>query len=300
MNPNAVLSKELYVKPLKENEVVVYKLCATDEIDYSRMEIDPNGNDTGRFRKKSPGWITSDRYTVYDPKLGRRVIIGNVVSLKQEIMPDRSTKDIPVLGRVKFEMGKAVTLTSKDQNTYEFLERLDQNRDNPFRDKNKPAKFYRVDERRVAEDKNHKNLVLADALMWIGSADQTEIKTINAGLPPGMKLNMNDPYEVIKSQLFDLTKDNPIMVMKASNNTKVKIKIQVMDASKFEVIFFEDEKREWIFNRGERAKIMSVDIGKNKVDALVEFFQSSEGVKFYRGMVSEMKTFLKSGAPEVV
>lgn len=295
--PNQVLSKELHVKPLREGEVAVYKMCASDELDLSRQD-----EETGKFRNKSPGYTLAKKYSVYDPKQGRRVIIGNVVGVQHEEMLDKSLRTVETCASVRFELGKNLTITHLSNDTFQFLERLDQNRDNPFRNPKKKAMFYRVSEKRQAQDKNYKSLVLTDALNWIAKIDAVEMKVINTKLPDGIKMDLNLDWEILKAKLFDMTLADPVMIMKASSDIHTKYKIQVMDAAKYQIILFDEgdaaKPRAWYFNRGEDVpKICDVEVGKNKVEALADHFKK-DGAGMYKKVIMELNAFLKSGFPE--
>lgn len=299
LSPNQVLSKEMQVKPLAEGEIAVYRLCASDEVDMSRQD-----EETGKFRTKSPGYTLAKKYTVYDKVKAQKVLIGNVIGVEMIELEGREPYRKDKLGHVRFEMGKNITITSMQNDTYQFMERVDANKDNPFRNPNKKAWFYRVNERKAAQDKNYRNMILTDALNWLKTVDPTEMKTINAGLPGDMKINLDLDWEIQTARLFDLTMLDPMLVMKASTNIDAKVKIQAMDAARYQIITFSegDAKlpRAWHFNRGAKPPlIMEVEIGQNKIEALVKFLRSKEGTGNYKQITAELKVFLKSGVPDM-
>lgn len=291
MNPNSVLSKELRVKPLEKGQVAVYRLIKSNEVDESRVDIA-----TGKKKNKSPGFSLSDRKSIYDRVAKHTVIIGNVTSFRQETMPDRSIKMVPVTSRVYFEPGKNVTITEEQQMTYEFLERCNENASNPYRDPKKPLIFERVDVAKKEINKLEKNELLSVAVQWVSAADDVELKTINESLPDSMKANLNLGFSHIKNHIFELALKEPELVLKASTNDKAKAKIQIMQASRLQIIMFTDggtkSARQWFWNEDSRPTLLEVAIGDNKYDALVQHFISKEGAKDYKSMVTKIKAFL--------
>lgn len=293
MQPNKVLSKPMHVRPLKNGEFVIYRLIKADE-------ISPNIVDKDDVKiTNNPSWSTAKFTWVNDLELGQKVQIGNVTGLEAKRDDKGNITNPPVYTEkctpAKFNPNCRVDYTANA--TYEFLERHDANLDNPFRDQSKPPKFYRVDVKKRALTENNKNAILADALSWINTCNHTEVKAINASLPDGKKLNMDSDYEVIKSELFKLTKEDPIMVMKASTHRQAIAKIVVMECEFFQIILWEEGDRKWFFNNEKQEDITTIDIGKNRIDGMVDFFKTDEGKKMYMRLTTRLRMFLNNGSP---
>jgi hypothetical protein len=290
LQPNKVLSKIMRVTPLKG--VAIYRLIKSDEISPTATDI--NGNK----KFSNPSWKSADKFQIRDIETGQMVLIGNVVSVKAVKEPNGALRYDPVTAALKFTDG-TLRITDKEQATYEAAERHNANRDNPFRDDSKPAIYYRIDARKYAASQNNKNAILAESLMWVTNLDHIKIKALNQDLPDGKKLNLDSEYEVIKDQLFKLTQEDPIMVMKASDNRATIAKIVVMECERFQIILWDNEKRVWFFNDEKQLTIMEVEIGKNRIDALAEFGKTDdEGRKFFIKMQQRLSKFLNKGAPE--
>lgn len=290
MQPNKVLSKAMQVRPLQKGEFVIYRLIEADKV--SPNAVDKNG----RPVNNNPSWQSAKQTLVRDIETGEKVMIGNVVNVKPEKNFDGTTRYVDVTAPMKFT---DANLRVDDQTfaTYQFAERHDANMDNPFRDQSKPAKYYRVDVKKRALSENNKNAILADALSWINTCDHIEIKAINKSLPDGFKLNLDSDFEIIKSELFKLTMKDPIMVMKASNNRQAIAKIICMEAEYFHIILWEEKERKWFFNDEKMEDLATIEIGKNRIDGLVEFLKTENGKKFYLRLSNRLKKYLNQGAP---
>lgn len=292
---NKIVSPELRVPDLKQDQVAIYKLCDADLVDHSRVD------ERGRPQKCQPRRSMVGSIMIQDPINRKRVKILNVVGIKHEETSDGTQREVPVVQRVVFPHTGVLSLTEEHNGTYQFMERHPHNRDNPFRDKNAKAKFYRVDAKKSAIRENENNYILSDALQHIKNADLTELKAIYEKLDETSqrKVNMSGPFEQIKRDMFELTKEHPVVVMRASNNKDAKRRIQIMDAEYFNIItFLEDEEddkepRRWVFTSGSQ-EICTVDLTKNKIDGLAEFFVSSgeDGKAAYRKMTEGLKKIL--------
>lgn len=291
MQPNKVLSKSMQVKPLVGEEYVIYRLLASDTDSPNIVD------DQGKPIKCNPVRVLARQTLVQDFETGNKVMIGNVVSHKPIKKEDGSYRYEDVTKSIRFDDG--FYRVNADQNaTYEYLERHNANASNIFRDRKQPAVYYKVDAKKVAMTLNNKNAMLADALSWVSSADDKEIKAINEFLPIGKKLNMESHFEVIKGELFKITLEDPIMVMKASSNRDAISKIVVMESEYFNIIIWDEQTRKWFFNEEGQEELVTLEIGKNRIGGLVEyFFSGAEGKKCYKRVESRLKKFLNIGNP---
>lgn len=298
---NKVVSENLRVKPLKEDQSATYKLCDSDLLDYSRVDERTGKPHTSQPRRSMVGSVT-----ILDPFTKKRIKIMNVTEIKHEELPGGvGLREIPVVARVLFPHTGTLTLGPEHQGTYEFLERHPHNRDNPFRDRNAKPKFYRVDAKKKAIREMEDNFILTDAIVHVRGADLAELKAIYSKLDPTAQREINpSSFETLKGDLFNYAKAHPVDVMRASNNKAAKMRIQIMDAEFYQIItFFEDREqdempRRWVFTEGDQ-EITTLDITQNKIEGLAEFFLSSpEGKKAYQNMTAGLKKILTPGAPQ--
>ena len=283
--PTEVLHKRLHPKPLADKEVVVYKLIESDHDDRSRIDIA-----SGKHMKNVPTYSLAPKKNVYDPIAKKSVIISNVVSEAEDIVPGTNiVKKVPRVGRVVFTRGGTVTLTSAEQATYEFMERCDENIDNPFRNTKKPAVFYRVNPEKKILAKEEEQQLIAAAINWISTADQSQLKAVLQKMPDEKRkaTTLDSPISQIKSTVWEYAVyDNPRAVLLASTDSKSIVKIQVMEAAARQIIMFTDgdgsNPRQWFFNETGTPTIIEVPIAKNKYDVLVDYLTSKDGAKTYK------------------
>lgn len=287
----------MHVKPLKSGEKVTYQLIeATKKSPTKKTEDDEPLNN-------SPSWRSAKRTMVKDIETGELVEISCVVGTKPFVYDDGPNKGKTqmqdVLDVLKFNSSGVLEISDQDPfGMYQYAELHSANESNPFRDPNKPAKYFRLDAQKAAISESNKLLMKGEALAWIGSCDHIEIKAINTSLPDGFKLNMESDYEVIKAKLMELTDKDHIMVMKASNNKAAIAKITVMECEKYKIILWEEQSRKWFYNDEKMATIAEIEIGKNRYDGLVEVFKSGdEGKKLYKRLTTTLEKFLNLGRP---
>ena len=291
MQPNKVLSKTMHVKQLAPGEpAAIYRLIAADQ--KSAMVTDEKGNPINNNPAKS----LAKQTLVRDIETGMKVMIGNVTSIKYRKDKDGNDVPVEVTSPPKFVRGN-MRVTQDDFATMQYMERHDGNQDNPFRDKKKMPVYYRVNPKKKAMEETHQLSMLGEAIMWVSACDLMEIKAINSKLPDGMKLNMNNDFEIIKMELLKKTKDNPIEVMKASSNRAALIKVHIMEAENFNIIMWDEESRNWFYNDAEQETITTIEIGTDRVNGMVDYFRTEEGKKLYMRMAGKLKKFLNMGSP---
>jgi hypothetical protein len=287
---NEVLSEIYHVKPLPEGEVAVYKLIKADQDDPSRTDTS-----TGKKSKCSPTYYLAGKRTIIDKQnKNTSVVIGNVTEIEQRKMPDGKTIAIPVVSDCEFSKG-ILTVTSDEQATYQFLERINENKDNPFRKSTHKALFYRVNNRKAALKDLESHSLITDALLWIRGADVKELQSICANIE-GYSINLDLPYEVIKKQLSDIALKDPASIVRASDHKMAKIKLQALDSIRYQLIMFDEgdasSPRKWFWADGSQDDICVVEIGEDKLDALVTYFTTDEGRKRYKKLVEQLKRIL--------
>lgn len=288
-------SPALLVPALKEDEVAVYKLIAADIKDLSRRD-DNNNPIPGK-----PGRKLHHTVKVNDPVTRKQYNIRNITGYTIETLPGGQERDKPKLERFLFRPGGATMVKADQQETYAWLERHNGNRDNPFRDKTRPAVFYRVNPKRTAIKELENDYILVDALNYVRDASLTQLKTMYSKLAKTIKLDINaDSAETLKRGLFEYTKNNPILAMKAGDDRQTRLKIQIMEAEYFNIIMFDEgddevkgAKRQWRFVDKKMTPICEVELATPKIDGLIEYFEATEEAKgVYLGIVNTLNNVL--------
>lgn len=290
LHVNKVLHKSLHVKPLGEGEIAKYRLKKTDQTDVTRTE-----ESSGQKLKHQQVYSFVGRKRIYDPFNKKRVMIENVSSFKHIKLPDGQTKEEAIVARLLFDRTGEIVLTERDNEKYAFMERMDENESNEFRDPKVTAKFYRVDPKKQAMKELENDYVKVDALVWVRDAKETELRTIYNALDKETRKDINaDDLEQLKKGIFKLAEKSPILVLKASTNKVAKVKVQCMDAERYRVITFDEGDagagRRWVSIAGKPETICVVEPGVHKIDGLVSFFlKDQEGKDWYTKIIGSLK-----------
>lgn len=294
---NKILSPRMHVTPLKDGEFAKYRLVMADRDDVTRTE-----ESTGKKMKHQQVYSFIGHKRVYDPFSKKKVLIQNIVNFKHEKLPSGEIKEIPIEGRLLFPNSGEIIVTHRDQDQYAFMERMDENGSNEFRNPNntKPV-FYRVDVKKQAMKELEVDYIKVDALLWVRDANETEINTIYRGLDAELKkkINADAGFEQMKRGIFLIAQEFPIVVLKASTNKEAKLKVQIMDAERFKIMFFSEgganEPRQWLYLEGKPQTICEIKPGEHKIDGLIKFFLGSpEGRNWYVKMTEGLKTVFES------
>lgn len=298
---NDVVHERLRVAPLRDGEFAKYRLTMADKEDITRTE-----ESSGKKMKHQQVYAFVGRKRIYDPFQKKKVLIQNVTSFKPEKLPDGQIKEVPIVGRVTFPSSGELIVTDRDNDLYAYLERMDENASNEYRDAKKFPKpvFYRVDVKKQVMRELEKDYIMVDALNWVRDANEVELKTIYKALDDGSRKDINaDSMEQMKKGIFNLAKNNPILVLKSSTNRTAKLKVQCMEAETYRVIAFSEEngQRSWVWVSGEPIVICTVEPGIHKIDALVKFFSSTEknkdgeliGKAWYTKVIEGLKNVLE-------
>lgn len=287
-------SPALLVPLLKEGEFAMYKLIAADLKDISRKD------DNGNIIPGKPGRKMHHTVKINDPVTRKQYNIRNIVGYTVETLPGGAERDKPKLERFLFKKGGATMIGPDQQETYAWLERHNGNRDNPFRDKNRPAVFYRVNPKKSAIKDMENNDILLDALNYVRDASITTLKAMYEKLSKAAKMNIDaSSAETLKRGIFEYTKNNPILAMKAGDDKATRLKIQLMEAEYFNIIMFDEgddeigAKRQWRMVDKKMTPICEVDLAIPKLDGLIEYLQSSEEtIGIYKGILNTLNTVL--------
>lgn len=296
---NEVLSKELHVKPLVKDQVVVFRLLEADKDDLAITDK------SGKPRKRTPGYQLCGKKRIYDVIAGKTVTIENE-STEREIQtpmgPIKRFKPSPIC----FTSDKPAIAVRHDQpERYAFMMRMDENVDNPFRNPNAQKVFYVVDaKKRVMKDNELREFKL-EALNWVyKTASYTELK---ACAEKAMKLRSDVKiktdykdseaslgFEMLKRELGALSESDPVTVVKGSTNMESIMRLQIKDSERFGLTLWVEKDRTWYHNEKDLVKICTVEPLKNKEEALIKCFadEKQNGHVHYAKMLKSLEIFL--------
>ena len=279
---NEILSKELQVKPLTRGEVAVYKVLGAGE------EIPNMVYDDGTHVRTSPRLGMVGESTIIDPFDQQRPnkTITHALSTRPLRLPDGTIQQEEVIERINFNDSGFLTIGFERMPTYYFLERCNENIDNPHRDLRRPALFGRVQ----ANQRARKDLDIKyeeyEALSMVMEGNIDEIKLMASHLPEGMKIDLDNPIDSIKMDLIRVAEKDPRLLIMASSNKDAKRLIQFRDALKFQILVWDDKLREWYLNKpGGLQKICEVDIGVDKYERLLEVTKEKDNIRYYQQLV---------------
>lgn len=274
------------VQLLKEGEFVIYRLIEADK-------ISPNATDMeGGPVYQSPVRNLARMSRVFDIEKKQPILIGNVVELIPKTDSNGNQVIEEICKGISFTDGM-IQVGADKNNTYQYLERHNANRDNIFRNPTLQAVYYRVDPRKKAIEETNKFDILTDALAWIQSgADAKEFMAINNNLPEGKKVDMNQSEKGIKAAFYKLAMEDPMLVMKSSSHALAILKITVMECERYNIILWDESDRKWFFNSEKVEDLVTVEIGTDRVAGLVEYLRTTEGRKKHAQLKNKLNMFL--------
>lgn len=300
------LADVMGVTPLKADQIARYKLIESDEDDRTRTDFEGR-----QFLKKTPGWTMIGLKRIFDPVNKRSVFIQTKTVEKTIKSPlGDFTKSEP--GRIYFTSQKPMIEVDQYQpELYAFLERANENRDNPFRNPKVKARYYRVDPRKKLEMGMEKDDFEVRAMNWVWTAASYEelLACANYANKVNPSLHIKTDYTLaesthgfgmLKRALLDLAKKDPHTVIKGSTNVEAQIRMQIVEAEKMQIILFNDGKKTrsnantWCYNDGPLSTICTIEAGKDKYEELMKFFldETKGGGKHYTKIVGSLKDFL--------
>lgn len=305
----STLAKEMAVTPLMKGQVARYKLIESDEDDPNRTDME------GKFHlKKTPGYTMVGKKDIYDPINGRTVTILNKSITKRFKTPmGEMTSSRPE--SIKFMSDSPIVEVQWDEpEKYAFLERANENRDNPFRRvRGIKPKYYRIDSKKRLANDIEKADFEAAAIHWVWyEANYVDLKACADyanKVNPELKIKTDytnsqaeEGLGTLKRILFDLAKKDPQTVIKGSTKIESKMKMQLQEAERLQIILFSDAKKvkadsklanSWIHNDTDLTTICTVDPGKNKHEALLEFISKDpKGKDHYTKIVETLTKFV--------
>lgn len=276
----------MQVKPLKEGEAVQFKLCSVGKMEKGREEP-----------AKSIVYMLADRCNVYDHFTKRMVTIGNVTSL-EEVREAGGRPKIEggnkVMGykleKVEFFKGFK-TVNYEQNNTYAYLMRHKGCKDNPFKPKNAKNVFELMSMKKDVEDAMQADDLQFKAIKLIRESNWDDIRATRAKLnsmaDQRFRIGTED-LQGMKVQMATLAKNYPKQVILAANDLQCKQAVHIYDALAFGILVYDEGQ--W-FKKSQKGMhpILTVPADKDKVEALVDHFQTKEG----NGMHVQIKADLK-------
>ena len=271
----------MHPKPLEEGETAVFELLNANKFTNKFAE-------DGRRLPSNPAvFQVTEMDVVYDVEKKTNLQIGNVVA-ENPRMDNGKTIYEPVLKPIWITDGR-LELNHTQNDTYMYLMRVNENISNKFRDPKKRATFRLVDE--VAE-KNQRiayDILEDDAILLVVNSSMEDLLAIAQALPKVFqaKVSMNGAVDEVRHDLRNIIRrGNPEVILKASTNQAAKVKVQIVEAEKWNII--SQKGRDWV--DFDDKKIISVETGKTMLDGLVEFFKSKDGKDFYQNkFIPEIK-----------
>lgn len=275
---NEILSKELQVKPLVRGDVAIYKVIGAGQ-PMPNMQYEDGSPVLSTPRLSMVGESTI--IDPFDPTKPNKTIT-NAARTKPIRTADGLVRQEEILQQVKFDSSGFLFVKYEDMHLYYFLERCNENSDNPYRRKNTKPLFERVKSNKKAIKDLDAKTEAYEALAMIMEGAIDELKTIATQLPDGMKVNLDNPLDTIKMDLIRAAEKNPRAVIMASGNKDAKRLIQYRDAHKYGVLVWDDKLREWYINKPSGLeKICEVPIGVDKFSELLKVTKDKEMAKYY-------------------
>lgn len=273
---NQVLSKQMYVRPLKEGQVAIYRLQGSGKLHpKTKKPINPSG------------LSLKGKTTILDRKTRRPVTIMNVTAYDPVEMPDGTLKMTPVIARVVWGNNGLLHIRPDQPELYAFLERHNANASNEFRDTSRRALFYRVNKELEREEKFIKDELELEARLLVRDAGPAELKLMAEGFNKNPNMDIGD----LRMMLSQLAKQVPLQVIKKSSNKQLKRRIFIKEASDQFLILYQDQDKTWYWNDPEMedTEICRVEVGEDKIDKLAEILKSPAGRKHERRLHAELQ-----------
>jgi hypothetical protein len=263
------LSEKLKVSPIKPGEIVLFRLLNAGQVDPA------TGQPAYQRAVGLPGVVD-----IYDEGDNNRKTIKNIVGTHVNSL----TKEIEeTVSGVDFNEYGEIACRAEDVNTYMFLKRHPLNDSNPFRPKNTPAKFYEVDDRKVALEENAKEDLMIDALDLVRKMPEAELRAYARTFP---SVDAKADIDVLRYAMKVPAKANPKEFIRNSNSETTKVRGYVKDAQEEQVLDYDAISRTWGWS-GSYSPFLTVPPGKDYETHLVEFLM--DGSNQGKAVLKEMK-----------
>lgn len=271
---NELLSKELQVPALKPGEKKIFRRLLKGKIDQQ----------TKQPYVLADFW-QSGKAMIFDRFAKESVLLLNVMGSRPIKLPDGKTLMDPIVVMVKWDSTGDKLITEENFEEYCFLMRSNQNMSNPFRNQTHKASFFLVDKERDIKLEQADYDLETEAAYYCRHCDELEIKVI------AKKLNIKAAPERVRLEILDRIKQGGAKaIMIASNEGNIKKRIQITDAEKYNIILFTDIDGKWFFTDNLNEPICDVEINKDRIEGLIEFFGTKEGFGKYGLLAKKVKT----------
>lgn len=283
---NDLLSKELYVEPLKENETASFRLIRAGFMDpMTGKPASPSGHSI-------PGLEV-----IFDKVKKANVRIMNI----KEFVPTQvngQTIYEPKAAGVYFGGSSTITCTVNENDQYLFLKRTSYNRDNPFRSKKYPPIFFEVNVEKDAQVNVSNTEYKRLALNIVADSNDKELISIayalNEAKQIGVTIDMNQKGPKLRAAMNNVAESYSEQLILASEDDDSKLRIWIDRAISDVVIMFDphESKRQWIWLRDEKSKakksIVKITEGNDPIKGLIDYLLSADGSEHKAELVTRV------------
>lgn len=281
------LSPKMMPKPLKLGEIKIYKLCNAGEVDYTTTS-----EATGRhITKVNPYYISEGVESIYDKyeddHYKRNKIIKNVTGTELKNKDGRAVIEEKVED-IEF-VNSVCVVRDNEPGKYLFLERSNYNKNNPFRDKTKPAVWEAVEGEKEISEVLAIEAIKDDAIFILREMTTKEMQACAKGL--GILNIDSKDSDALRWDLRQKALKDPKEFIKKSKNAKAIRKLQIADAKLYKIIAFDEDSGNWIWpsEKEDKRVVCAVPVGRkdSPEDFLDEFL--IENTTFYQKLVNAIK-----------
>lgn len=275
MELKSQLSSRLQVKPLKEGDLKVFKLCGSGQIDpHVKDEASgknlPAHNGGGSF----VGYFTI--YDKFEPIASKRKkVLKNVTGTYFE--PNKDTgkdEEREVMEDILFNSKGVCVVKHDEYPKLVCLTRANENASNPYRDKSKPAIWEEVD-----SASTQLKAIISDRDLAYEAESIARKCDIKDAMVISKKL-FNKVYpdpDDLRQALINAAISNPKEFIRNSKDKEMRLKIQIADATRMRFLDM-NENEEWIWreNDGRDVVLCPVEIGKEPYGVLIEYITANK------------------------
>ncbi len=256
---------------------------------YQLLSVKPDSENKGRLKMPSSVRIPNIQ-TIFDPGDDEVKVFKYIVGQRTVSDNNGNTKLTEKLGDIYFYRNSNGMIiiqpkNKKDLPLYQFLEICNENASNPHRDKNTTPLFKRMDKAQDAKDSFEKEMERNEAISLALNMPYEELKPFAEKL----KIFTNrDPYEVRMAMKVKAEENPTIFIAKNEIDVKTIISSQIKEAIDKEIIVFNAEENRWMWSQN-KALILNVAIGQEKMEALFEFYtENDKGRESFKKVINKL------------
>lgn len=289
------LSKKLYVTPLKDGEVAIFRLTKAFLKDPSREE--PSCSEvvqlSGVEQINDPG----------EEGVARSKKIATTIKEYKALGKNGQVK--PIYEPLLFVKGE-MRLTAAEQAKYAFAMRSKKNTGNRYRKvmgataKDEVNTFYLLGTKEVTNLMKLADMQFyAEKIIREGTLSTLKEIAVVLNANPDTRFKVKSyiegasvDSERLKWDLIQLAKAHPRQVIAACPNDEAKLKVQIYDALVYGVLIYEKDTY-FVSTEKDVVEVHVPDSDMDKVDSLIKFFMSAEGKKNYALFATTLKKALQ-------